>query len=46
MEKIREIQALKETFMKYESKMSQYQGLEKKLMESVGQTQKLIHDLD
>lgn len=45
-EKVREIQALKETFARYESRMSQYQGFEKKLMESVAQTQKLIHDLD
>lgn len=45
-EKIKEIQALKETFQRLEKGIMQYQGIEKKLIDSVNQTQKLIHDLD
>jgi hypothetical protein len=33
-------------FQKFEGRLNQYQGMEKKLVESVNQTQKLIHDLD
>jgi chromosome segregation ATPase len=37
---------LKEVFQKLDGRLTQYQGLEKKLVDSVNQTQKLIHDLD
>lgn len=33
-------------FQKFESKLSQYQGMEKKLMETVNQIQKIMQDLD
>lgn len=46
VEKIKQIQALKEVFQRFEGKLTQYQGLEKKLVDSVGQTQKLFQDLD